>query len=191
MRLTRHIILLLIALSPQLIRAQSKLKKDSLNALRCFHKFQEYEYQDTVKSRLYSDSALVYAYRTKSAELKGRAHQFKGWYYQDCSRFKESNAEYYKSLAFLKKAGNAQGIADAYGNLGNSYLDMNEFQKSLDYQQLSLSANEKIIAKKPGKEALRQAKEGRTYALHNIAEIFQAIGLYSNALEYEYKSIGY
>lgn len=168
---------------------QSNFKKDSLNTLRCFTAFQKYEYEDTLKSRVYTDSALVYAYRTKSPELKGRAHQFKGWYYQDCSRFKEANAEYYKSLALLKKARNEQGIADAYGNLGNVFLDMNEFQKSLDYQQLSLSANEKIIAKKPKREALNMAIEGRTFALHNIAAIFEEIGLYDQALEYEYKSL--
>lgn len=191
MRLIGHIILLFIAFSPFCMWGQSSFKKDSLNTLRCFNAFQKYEYEDTLKSRVYSDSALIYAYRTKSPDLKGRAHQFKGWYYQDCSRFKEANAQYYKSLTFLKKAGNEQGIADAYGNIGNSYLDMDEFQKSLDYQQLSLSANEKIIAKKPKKEALIMAKEGRAYALHNIASIFEQIGLFDQALKYEYKSLDY
>ncbi len=184
------LILLSLLLFPGLGLGQNHTK-DSIRASYYFRKFQDFEYKDTMKSRIYTDSALFFAYRTGSDELKGRAHQFKGWFYQDCSRFKDANAQFYKSLAFLKRAGNEQGVADAYGNLGNSFLDMNEFQKSLDYQQLSLAANDKIIASKPDKEALEWAKEGRTYALHNIAAIFQEIGLYDKALEYEYASLSY
>lgn len=168
-----------------------KVVSDSISAIRYFQLFQNYEYQDTFKSRIYSDSGIYYAKRANSNALMGRAHQFKGWYFQDCSRFKDANTEFYKSLSYLKKARDKQGIADAYGNIGNSYLDMNEFRKSLDYQQLSLIENNKIISSNPNKEELKWAKEGKTFALHNIAAIFQEIGLIDKALEYEYESIGY
>lgn len=191
MRMPLSILLLFLLFSVPFAGAQQTVQKDSTSALYYFLRFQEYEYQDTMWARVYSDSGLYYAYRAGIDELKGQAHQFKGWYLQDCSRFRDANEEFYKSLAFQKKAGNQQGIADAYGNLGNSYLDMNEFRKSLDYQQLSLSVNSKIIASKPDKESLRRAEEGRTYALHNIAAIFQEIGLYDKALEYEYRSVRY
>jgi serine phosphatase RsbU (regulator of sigma subunit) len=164
---------------------------DSVRAIKYFNLFQEYEYRDTAKAREYSDVALKYAYRSGSNDLKGRAHQFKGWYYEDCSRFKEANQQYYKALVYLKKAGNRQGIADAYGNLGNSYLDLNDFQKSLDYQHLSLRENKKILGGKITKEEREWANIGKTYALHNIAALFQEIGWYEKALEYEYESIVY
>lgn len=169
--------------------SQSQFEKDSTAALRCFKLFQKFEYLDTLKARAYSDSSLYYANKTKSNDLMGRAHQFKGWYYQDCSQFKEANNQFYTSLAYLRKAGSRQGVADAYGNLGNSYLDMYEYRKSLKYQQLSLTENDKIIQDNPGQEALDWAKQGRTYALHNIANIYQDLELYEKALEYEYKSI--
>lgn len=182
-------ILLLVFISYWHTGFGQKKLSDSLLTHKYFALFQEYEYRDTTKSRIYSDSGIYYAHRSKDNFLIGKAHQFKGWYYQDCSKFKEANNEFYKSLSYLKKANDRQGIADAYGNLGNSYLDMNEFRKSLDYQQLSLSENNKIISSTKDKSKIKWAKEGRTFALHNIAAIFQEIGLFDKALEYEYESI--
>lgn len=186
-----HLKVLLFLFLPLSLSAQGSDQLDSVRAVKYFNLFQEFEYMDTAKAREYSDLAMKYAYRSNSPNLKGRAHQFKGWYLQDCSRFKEANNHYYKALVFLKKAGNMQGVADAYGNIGNSYLDMNDFQKSLDYQHLSLRENEKILAAKPDKEAKKWATIGKTYALHNIAALFQEIGWYEKALEYEYESIHY
>ncbi len=171
--------------------AQTQFEKDSTKALECFKLFQKYEYEDTMLARLYSDSSIYYAYESKSNDLKGRAHQFKGWYYQDCARFKEATAEFFSSLAYLRKAGNEQGVADAYGNIGNSYLDMDDYRKSLEYQQLSLTENDKILQSTTSKEDKKWAEEGRNYALHNIASIYQNLGLYDKALEYERESVQY
>ena len=170
---------------------QSQYERDSTRALKCFKLFQKYEYADTLLARQYSDSSLYYAYEAGSNDLMGRAHQFKGWYFQDCSRFKDANTQFFTSLSYLRKAGSRQGVADAYGNLGNSYLDMYEYRKSLKYQQLSLTENDKIIQDNPDEEALEWAKLGRTYALHNIANIFQDLELYEKALQYEYRSVAY
>jgi serine phosphatase RsbU (regulator of sigma subunit)/tetratricopeptide (TPR) repeat protein len=190
-QLNFYILLVLLFVATDSHSQNNQFKKDSTLAKRYFKLFQKYEYQDTLKARMYSDSAIYFAYKTKDNDLIGRAHQFKGWFFQDCSRFKEANEQFYSSLAYLRKAGSEQGVADAYGNLGNSYLDMDEYRKSLKYQQLSLSANDKIIASNPDEERLNWAEEGRTYALHNIANIYQNIELYEKALEYEYKSIGF
>lgn len=183
--------LLLILIFPLFAHAQTISKSDSLKALEYFQLFKKYEYKDTARARKYSDLAIEYSYRSNSPNLKGRAHQFKGWFYQDCSRYKEANTQYFKALVYLKKAGDVQGVADAYGNIGNSYLDLNELQKSLNYQYKSLNENDKILKSRPNKEAELNAKVGRTYALHNIAVIFQEIGWDEKALEYEYKSIVY
>lgn len=189
--LTKHYLLFALLLCMFYVKGQEFSKSDSIIAHRYFMLFQDAEYQDTLKARVYSDSAIYYAYRSGDPEMIGRAHQFKGWYFQDCSRFSESNQEYYNSLAYFKKAKNQQGVADAYGNLGNSYLDLNEYQKSLDYQLLSLEENEKILKKKLSDEERDWAMQGRTYAMHNIASLYQDIDLNDKALEYERKSIGY
>ncbi|MDX2360387.1 MAG: SpoIIE family protein phosphatase [Crocinitomicaceae bacterium] len=162
---------------------------DSTWAVHYFKVFREYEYSDSSKARIYADSSIFYAYASGINDLKGRAHQFRGWYYQDRSRFKDANKEFYASLTFLKACGNEQGVADAYGNLGNSYLDMEEYHKSLDYQVLSLEANKTILATNPTGETKTWAEEGNTIALHNIAAIYQKIELYDEALKYELESM--
>ncbi len=167
----------------------SQKSKDSIRAIYYFDKFQTYEYEDHVLARKYADSGMFYAKRTKNDQLLGKAYMYMGWLFQDLSQFKQANEQFYKSLAYLKKAEDQQGIADAYGNLGNSYLDMREFRKSLDYQLLSLDENEKIIRSKPNKEQLQAAHTGKTYALHNIGEIYNEIALYDKALEYERRSL--
>jgi serine phosphatase RsbU (regulator of sigma subunit)/tetratricopeptide (TPR) repeat protein len=166
-------------------------RKDSLRALYYFDLFQRFEYDNADLAKKYADSGLFYSKRTKSPALIGKAYMYEGWRYQDLSQFRKANEQFYKSLAYLKKAGDMQGIADAYGNLGNSYLDMHEYRKSLDYQLLSLDQNEKIIRTKPKGNTLQTALMGRTYALHNIGEIYVEIGLFEKALEYERRSLGY
>ncbi len=162
--------------------------KDSVSALYYFNQFQKFEYEDYDLAKRYADSGLYFAKRTGIDHLLGKAHMYMGWFYQDLSQFKQSNEHFYKSLAYLKKANDHQGVADAYGNIGNSYLDMREFRKSLDYQLLSLDENDKIIHSNPSKKDLKTALTGKTYALHNIGEIYNEIGLYDKALEYERRS---
>jgi serine phosphatase RsbU (regulator of sigma subunit)/tetratricopeptide (TPR) repeat protein len=166
-------------------------RKDSLRALYYFDLFQRFEYEDAELARIYADSGMYHAKRTKNPALIGKSYMYNGWRYQDLSQFRKANEQFYKSLAYLKKAGDLQGVADAYGNLGNSYLDLHEYRKSLDYQLLSLDQNEKILRTKPTGESLKAAQTGRTYALHNIGEIYVEIGLYEKALEYERRSLKY
>lgn len=167
-------------------------RRDSIYAIYYFDKFQVNEYTAPAKARIYVDSALYFAKRSKNNYLLGQAYMYQGWMYQDLSEFKTSNELFYKSLAYFKKTGKTQAIADAYGNLGNSYLDLHEYRKSLDYQLLSLDENEKVIrSKKASKQEIQQAKIGRTYALHNIGDIYRVIGMYNKALEYEWRSMRY
>jgi serine phosphatase RsbU (regulator of sigma subunit) len=153
--------------------------------------FDEFEYQDTLLARRYADSVLYFAKENNGNWLMGRAHQYMGWYLQDRARFGEANSQFYKSLSYLRKAKDAQGIADAYGNLGNSYLDIDEYQKSLNSQLLSLTANENILKGNPVGDDLLHARRGLTYALSNIGAVYAEIGMYEKALEYEYRSLNY
>jgi serine phosphatase RsbU (regulator of sigma subunit)/tetratricopeptide (TPR) repeat protein len=167
----------------------AQTKQDSALAGKYYDLFQQYEYVDAKLATKYIDSGIYFAKRTKSDELIGRGYLFRGWLSQDQSKFKEANKYFYKSLAYLKKAGDEQGVADAYGNLGNSYLDLHEYQKSLNYQLLALDANEKILEKNPEGDELEAASVGRTYALHNIGAIYAEIEMFEKALEYEWRSL--
>jgi serine phosphatase RsbU (regulator of sigma subunit) len=164
---------------------------DSIRATKCFTLFEGYEYEDVQLARKYADSAMHYAVRSKNPELIGRAHQYMGWFLQDMAVYTKANTHFFKSLSYLRKAKNEQGIADAYGNIGNAYFDMGEYQKSLDFQLLSLHKNEKILKQKPKGIQLHSALQGETFALHNIGAIYSDIGMFDKALEYERKSLPY
>jgi len=153
--------------------------------------FQKNEYEDVHLAKKYVDSGFFYALKSKDPSMIGRAYQFKGWHFQDQSRYSEANTYFFKSLTYLRKAKDDQGIADAYGNLGNSFFDMGDYQKSLDFQLLSLEENKKILRKNPKGDAKHNALQGETYALHNIGSIYNSIGMFDKALEYELKSIKY
>lgn len=188
-RLLHTLTIVLLLLFSNNISAQSK--SDSIKTLEYFHLFDEYEYVDTLLARMYADSGMYYAKKSGDYSLIGKAHRYIGWYYQDRSKFEISNDHFYKSLSYLRKANDKQGVADAYGNLGNSYLDVLDFQNSLNNQLKSLQANEDIIKSRPEKAAMIEAVSGRTIALHNIGEIYAEIEMYDKALEYERKSVKY
>jgi serine phosphatase RsbU (regulator of sigma subunit) len=166
-------------------------KTDSILARKYGVLFEEHEYGDVNLAKKYVDSAVYFALRSDNAQLIGRSYQYMGWYYQDRAIYSKANNYFFKSLAFFRKAKLDQGIADAYGNIGNAYFDMGEYQKSLDFQLLSLEQNEKIIKRKPKGYKHHMALQGETYALHNIGSIYSAIGMYDKALEYERKSVPY
>jgi serine phosphatase RsbU (regulator of sigma subunit) len=164
--------------------------KEERNVMRLFSLFQEYEYSDTLKARQYSDSSLMMAKLTGDMELIGRANQFKGWYYQDNSNYKKAKEYFSKSLSSFIKAKSKQGIADAYGNLGNICYDMKDYVPALDYQLKSVRQNDLILTSEGISENDRgRAQEGKNYALSNIAAIFIDLEIYDKALEYERKSL--
>ncbi|HIP31296.1 MAG TPA: tetratricopeptide repeat protein, partial [Crocinitomicaceae bacterium] len=167
----------------------SAQKNDSVLALKHFALFQDFEYEDSLKARVHVDSGLYYAKRSNSPHLIGLAYQFQGWFLQDKSFYQQSNDAFFKALDFFERANDQQGVANMYGNIGNSYLDINDFENSLDYQFLSLKENEKILENEVSGDAYDNAVEGKTYALHNIGSIYAEVKLYDLALKYEYESL--
>jgi len=165
--------------------------EDSVRAEQYFVLFVENEYGDSLKARKYADSGLILAKKVNSTYLLAIAYQMRGWFLQNTSQFSEANDSFFNSLKYFKKLGSKQGIADSYGNIGNSYLDLNNYSKSLDYQFLSLEKNEEILNDKAEGSNLENAKEGKTFALHNIAGIYLEVKLYRLALEYEFRSLEY
>ncbi len=151
--------------------------------------FTKYEYQDTLKARLYADSSLIWAKMSENDAIIGDAYRIKGWYYQDRSKFDLAINNFILSRNYLKKAGKKQGVADAYGNLGNAHYDKGDFQRCLDMQLISLRMNEEILANAKTKEERSRADEGKAYALHNIGDIYAEIGLFQKAFEYTFQSL--
>lgn len=169
--------------------ANAQKMSDSLIAHHYFRLFQKYEYEDTLKARLYSDSAVLFAKRSGDAYVIARAYQFKGWYYQNGASFAKAKEQFVVSLKDFIKSGNRQGIADAYGNLGNICFDMKDYVQSLDYQLKSVRQNDAILDSEITEEERTWALEGKTFAFSNIASIFRELDLFDKALEYERKSL--
>ncbi|MFT5779671.1 MAG: serine phosphatase RsbU (regulator of sigma subunit) [Crocinitomicaceae bacterium] len=182
-----HIVLLFFAVCLSSVTLAQGDYEEEIS--RCFRLFQDAEYVDNAEAKIYADSGLYYALKGGNPQFLGQAHQFMGWHHQDMSAFKEARSEFYLSLESFIKAGDKQGVADAYGNLGNAYFDMDLYKKSLEYQIKSLEQNERILVEVIGKKARERALEGKTYALHNIASIYSDIGLHEKGLEYELQSL--
>ncbi|MCJ8291733.1 MAG: SpoIIE family protein phosphatase [Flavobacteriales bacterium] len=182
-----HLILISFLFFGENVNAQKI--SDSLRAHHYFKLFQDHEYSDTLKARVFSDSALIFANRSKDPYVIARANQFKGWYFQNSSSFTRAKECFTKSLADFIKSGNKQGIADAYGNLGNICFDMKDYVQSLDYQLKSVRENDAILSSVINEGEQAWAQEGKTFALSNIAAIFAGLDLFDKALEYEYRSL--
>lgn len=156
-----------------------------------FDAYQQHEYVDTVKARKYADSGIYWSKKTGNPLYLGRAYQFKGWYEEGRSRFNAAKENYYKSLSYMRKAEHNQGIADAYGNLGNAYYYLNDLTKCLEMQLLSLEYNELILKEEKDAEKRAEASSGRAIALHNTGDLYLEIGLYRQAVEYLNESLKY
>jgi serine phosphatase RsbU (regulator of sigma subunit) len=156
-----------------------------------FDMYQKYEYADTLRAKKYADSGLYWAQKSENPLYLGRAHQFLGWYDEGRSRYEESREHYYKSLSYMRKAKDNQGIADAYGNLGNAYYSLNELTKCLEMQLLSLEYNELILKQEKDEEKRAAASAGRAIALHNTGDLYLEIGLYRQASDYLRESLKY
>lgn len=164
-------------------------KEDSLHALYYFELFQINEYEDSTLAEKYADSALYFAVESGNNDLLGQAYIYYGWLLQDRSKFKASNVQFGKALKYFNKSDNKQGIANAYGNIGNSYFDIGNYGKSLEYQLLSKDVNKSILENNPDENEEYEATSGYTFALHNIGSIYKDIGMYEKALEYEHLSL--
>lgn len=163
----------------------------TVNAYRCFQFFIDYEYEDTLKARVYSDSSVYWAAQTGQDALMGDAMRLKGWYYHDRGKFDVAIMHYYKSLNYMQKADQDQGVADAYGNLGNAYYDKGDLQQSLNMQLKSLKVNDKVLDRSKDAEERQMADEGKAIAMHNIADIYGEIALYSKAFEYAFRGLSH
>ncbi len=165
--------------------------QEEYNFYDYFKKYQEVEFSDPSAAEIYADSCLFWARKTKNDQFIGMAFQVKGWYEETKSNFKPALDYYYKSLSYMKKANQDQGIGDAYGNLGNAYYALNDLTKCLEMQLLSLEYYEKILAKKPTGRAKDEAMSGRSIALHNTGDLYLEIELFDQADDYLYESLDF
>lgn len=164
-------------------------EKDSILTIKYFDLFEKYEFSDNDLAEKYSDSALFYAIKSTDEEIIGRAYLYKGWRLEDQARFKESNQMFLRALEHFEKAEFKQGIADAYGNIGNSYYDLGNFELSLKHQLLSIEVNKEVLSNNPSEAEDYRAKRGISYAMHNTGSIYYELGMLDKALEIEKLSL--
>lgn len=190
----KNIVLLLGFLSVTASASYAQDKKYSNEEYNFYSYFQGYldvEFTDPDLAKIYADSCLYWARKTKQDALIGMAFQCKGWYAESKSHFNASLEYYYKSLSYMKKAENEQGIADAYGNLGNAYYALNDLTRCLEMQLLSLEYYEKILARNPKGKVKEEALSGRSIALHNTGDLYLEIELFEQADDYLYESLDF
>jgi len=165
--------------------------QDDVNEYKRYSElFNLYEFDDSLKARIYSDSCLYFALKTNNDEIIGRAYQTKGWFFEDLSMFLESKNLFFKARSYFVKAKNTQGVANANGNIGNAFVDLRDYENALKYHLISLDVNQQIIDKsKEESQEYIDAHDGLTIALHNISSVYSNIYLYDLALIFEQRSL--
>ena len=116
---------------------------------------------------------------------------FTGWYYQDISEFDTSRSYFFKALDHYSAARDYNKMADTYGNLGNAFIDIGDMKTALEYQMKSLQLNEQIILLTSDEDQMGHALRGRAYAWSNISSIYQTLGQYEQAIDFERKALDY
>ena len=81
-------------------------------------------------------------------------------------------------MKIAKEIGDWAGEGKAYGNLGNAYLSLGDYQKAIDYHEKRLK-----IAKEIGD----RIGEGRGYV--NLGSAYWSLGFYRKAIEYHAKHL--
>ena len=81
-------------------------------------------------------------------------------------------------MSITQEIGNRKGEGCVYGNLGNAYRNLSEFQRAIEYLKKSLS-----IAKEVGD----REGEGRTYG--NLGVSYQFLSEFQRAIEYHKKHL--
>ena len=79
-------------------------------------------------------------------------------------------------MKIAKEIGDRAGEGRAYGNLGNTYQSLGDYQKAIEYHEKRL---------KVAKEIGDRAGEGRAYG--NIGNAYQSLSDYQKAIEYHEK----
>jgi len=153
--------------------------------------FYQFEYSDWDKAKSFLDSADALATEHTGLLTLGRLELYKGWYLQDIAEFDSSRYHFFRSLDYYKQAQSFNDIADVYGNIGNAYVDVEDFSSALDYQMKSLDLNEKILLLSKDEHQLKEAEKGRAYSWTNLSSIFFSIGEYEKSLFYQKKGLVY
>ena len=81
-------------------------------------------------------------------------------------------------MKIAKEIGDWAGEGKAYGNFGNAYLSLGDYQKAIEYHEKRL---------KIAKEVVDRAGEGRAYG--NLGIAYQALGDYQKTIEYHEKGL--
>ena len=76
-------------------------------------------------------------------------------------------------MKIAKEIGDKAGEGRAYGNLGNVYQSLGDYQRAIEYQEKHLK-----IAKEIGDRA------GKGIAYGNLGNAYQSLGDYLKAIEY-------
>ena len=127
---------------------------------------------------------IVYAGKNKDVSMQIEYFLLKGWLAQDASDFHRALVCFQSMLRLARKNKLTQEEADAYGNIANIYDDMSDDVKRMQYHQLSLQMNEKILTETKDPEKRKRAMAGKSAALGNLSHHYMELNQYDKAIEY-------
>ncbi len=174
-----------------LLFASSSLQAQEGKLKSYLNSFQDYEYSDVYLAKIYLDSATQILPEIQDPKLIGDYYIHEGWYFQDIAKYEKSRESFFKALKEYQSINAYQQIADAYGNIGNAYFDVDELSNSLKYHQKSLVLNEKIAFSATDSLEIDLAERGKAYAYTNLAAIYYILKDYDKSMEFEKASLNY
>ncbi|PWJ44652.1 tetratricopeptide repeat protein [Sediminitomix flava] len=191
-----RLLLLTLALLPQVLFGQDQLKKDSLFAqLSHAESVQErvsslweisgyYWADDLRKSYDYSIQALELAKKSNDQDLIGKSYLKLGDALLFIGNLDESLSSYLKSLKILEEINEPNSLFPLYHNLGVLFFQMKELDEALEYyhKALYLHHNTEVEGKSTG--------HGKVHTLYNsIGNIYEVKDENEQAFEYYLKGV--
>lgn len=121
----------------------------------------------------YVDTALRIAILKGDRHMEAKFINEAGVLYRKVDLYSEAVDQHQSALNLFRQLGDSMGIAFAYANLGNVFLNIGQFDRALEYNQQSLKMKYEL------RDSLQIA-----YSLKTTALVFQALKKYDSAMMY-------
>jgi serine phosphatase RsbU (regulator of sigma subunit) len=157
--------------------------QNTKNTMHYRDSFLKYEYSDTNIASSYLKKMMTNGKKNNDVSMQIEYFLLKGWLAQDASDFHKALSCFQMMLKLARKNNLTQDEADAYGNIANIYDDLSEDVKRMQYHQLSLEMNEKILAETKDPAKRKRAMAGKSAALGNLAHHYMELNQYGKAIE--------
>ncbi|MGD0710746.1 MAG: adenylate/guanylate cyclase domain-containing protein [Bacteroidales bacterium] len=120
---------------------------------------------------IYLNKALAVAVKINQRKYLARAVYLMGSHYFRVAEYTNAIAYFIKAAELFSETKNDNGLASVYNNIGNVYINMEEYDHALKYEHKALEIQLKL-------------KSGRANTLNSIGNIFRLRGNLDSARHY-------